>query len=110
MSTPGTYLYYYESSTTGATSPWLYGGEGSYFEKGHDGNCIKVDKGQPDKAQHVIFYAEIDESTGQAGTDPMIFCKDEKELEREMKKLMKRSDVAKESIRIFNLSGGIKKS
>jgi len=81
-----------------------------YLSRDHDGDCIRVDKGQPDKAQHVIFYAEIDESTGQAGTDPMIFCKDKKELDREMKKLLKREDVAKESIRVFSLAGGIKKA
>lgn len=102
------YILEYTSGAT--TSAWVYGGSASYFEGGHGNvNCIRVDKGQPDKAQHVIFYAEIDKSTGQAGTDPMIFCKDEKQLTTEMKKLLKRKDVDKESIRVFNLNGGIKK-
>lgn len=97
--------------TTGATtSAWTYTGDESYFEGGHGNvNCIRVDKGQPDKAKHVIFYAEINMATGVTDGDPMIFCKDEKQLKSEMKKLLKRKDVDKDSIRIFDLAGGIKK-
>lgn len=101
------YIWYTSSYTSGTTSAWPYLGEASYLERGHDGNCIRVDKGSPDKAKHVIFYAEIDESG--SSTDPMIFCKDEKQLNTEMKKLLKRKDIDKTSIRVFNLTGGIKK-
>lgn len=97
-------------NTVTATTAWAYNGNGSYYEGGHGNvNCIKVDKGSPDKAQFVIFYAELNVVTGSVGEDPMIFCKTQKELDREMAKLMKRSNVAKESIRVFTLAGGVKK-
>ena len=96
----GTVSNYYTtwSGNTSATN-WIYSGSANY-ETDHDG-YIKVDKGSPDKAQFVIFYA-VEEK------DPMIFCKTQKEVESEIKKLMKREEVDKKSIRIFNFSGGIK--
>lgn len=92
------YFQYVTTATTTATA-WGYSGSGSYQE--HDG-CIKVDKGAPDKAQFVIFYAILEKG------DPMIFCKTQIELDKEMKKLLKREDVDKKSIRVFSLIGGIK--
>lgn len=95
-----TYYYTWSGTSTGTMTAWNYNGSASY-ETDHDG-YIKVDKGSPDKAQFVIFYAVEDK-------DPMIFCKSQKELDSEMKKLMKRDDVDKTSIRVFSLSGGMKK-
>ncbi len=79
--------------------PSNYNGEGDYLAD--DEESIKVDKGSPDKARHVIFYAILDQG------DPMIFCKNKKELKSELDKLMKRDDVDKKSIRVFNLSGAM---
>lgn len=94
--------YYYTDSGTSATlmNYWVYSGTASY-ETEHDG-YIKVDKGSPDKAKFVIFYAVEDK-------DPMIFCKTKTELDKELKKLMKRKDVDKKSIRVFTLTGGVRK-
>ncbi len=95
---------YYTVSTGTTISAWTYSGTGSYEDPNHDG-YIKVDKGSPDKAQFVIFYAEI---VDDVSTDPMIFCKNQKELDKEMSKLLKRDDVDKSSIRVFSLIGGMK--
>jgi hypothetical protein len=101
MATDTTYYYTYSGTNTySGIGSWTYTGDASY-ETDYDG-YIKVDKGSPDKAQFVIFYAVEDK-------DPMIFCKTQKELDIEMKKLMKRKDVDKASIRVFTLTGGIKK-
>ena len=89
--------YYYMGGAV--TANWSYSGTANY-ETDHDG-YIKVDKGSPDKAQFVIFYA-VNEK------DPMIFCKTQKEVDAEIKKLMKREEVDKKSIRVFNFVGGIK--
>lgn len=63
--------------------------------------AIQVDKGSPAKAKYAIFYA--------VEKDPVIFCKNRKDLYREVKKLLKRKDVDIKSIRIFQLIGGAKK-
>lgn len=94
--------YYYTgtwNTWSTATDNWSYIGSGNY-ETEHEG-YIKVDKGSPDKAQFVIFYAVKEK-------DPMIFCKTRKEVEKEIQKLMKREEVDKKSIRVFTFSGGIK--
>jgi len=62
---------------------------------------IKVDKGAPAKARYAIFYAVV--------VDPVIFCKNRRELYKEVKKLIKRRNVDIKSIRIFGLMGGAKK-
>jgi len=104
MATTDSSNYYLSYSTTTAdyaiSTPYNYFGTATY-EIDHDG-YIKVDKGNPDKARFVIFYAVEDK-------DPMIFCKNKKELDAEMKKLMKRKDVDKASIRVFSFNGGVKK-
>jgi|SRR3990167_9750932 len=94
----GDFIYYSDSATTMA---WNYSGTANYATS--HGDCIGVDKGSPDKAQFVIFYAIIESK------DPMIFCKNKKELDKEMKKLLRREDVDNKSIRVFSLTGGIKK-
>jgi hypothetical protein len=95
---------YYWSATTGSTLaiPIEYTGTGYYASIIYDG-YIKVDKGSLDKASFVIFYAILEQ------TDPMIFCKTEKELKRELAKLLKREDVDQESIRVFTLTGVVRK-
>lgn len=102
MATTDNYYAYSstDNSTGGVIDNWSFSGSASY-ETNHDG-YIKVDKGSPDKAKFVIFYAVENK-------DPMIFCKNKKELDSEIKKLLKREDVDKKSIRWFNFSGGIKK-
>lgn len=84
-----------------ANTVWNYTGVGDYESPDYDG-YIKVDKGSPDKAKYVIFYAILEEK------DPIIFCKTKKQLNIELKKLMKRKDVDQKSIRVFTLSGGVK--
>lgn len=59
---------------------------------------IKVDKGSPDKAKFVIFYA-VEKK------DPMIFCKTRVEVKKELQKLVKRREVDPASIRVFALTG-----
>jgi hypothetical protein len=98
LSTGGTDYYGYYG-TAGSISTWTYTGSGTY-EPDHDG-YIKVDKGRPDRARFVIFYAVKEK-------DPMIFCKTKKEVNKEIAKLMKREEVDKKSIRVFNFYGGIK--
>ena len=85
--------------TAGTAASWDYTGSGRYDDiyKGY----IKVDKGSPDKAKYVIFYAVNKK-------DPMIFCKTQAEVKKEIKKLMKRKDVDQKSIRFFRFSGGTK--
>ena len=75
----------------------------SEFDDGYEEHrgYIKVDKGAPAKAKYAIFYAVV--------TDPVIFCKNRKELYKEVKKLIKRKNVDIKSIRIFGLIGGAKK-
>ena len=94
------YYTMYSSTAVNFYDNWSYSGSGTY-ETDHDG-YIKVDKGSPDKAQFVIFYAVKDK-------DPMIFCKNKKEVDKEIAKLMKREEVDKKSIRVFNFCGGVKK-
>ena len=55
--------YYYTTNFSGTT--WAYSGSASYDDPDYEG-YIKVDKGSPDKALFVIFYAVEDK-------DPMIF-------------------------------------
>jgi len=74
---------------------FTYRGDG----KGKD--TIEVDKGSPAKAKYAIFYA--------VEKDPVIFCKNRRELYKEVKKLLKREEVDIKSIRIFQLIGGAKK-
>ena len=83
--------------------PWEFNGNAVYAERFDGTNYIKVDKGSPDKARYVIFYA-INKK------DPMIFCKTRRDLYKEVKKLMKREEVDIRSIRIFGLVGGYKKA
>lgn len=93
---------YYYTNTTDANT-WVYSGSANYVDEDVSTKAdkyIKVDKGSPDKAQFVIFYA-VDE-------DPMIFCKTQKEVDKEIAKLMKREDVDKKSIRVFKFAGGVK--
>ncbi len=89
--------------TTFGDINWIYTGSATYQSPDYKG-YIKVDKGTPDKARYVIFYA-IKKSK-----DPMIFCKNKTELLKELKKLMKRIDVDQKSIRFFSFAGGVKKA
>lgn len=83
--------------------PWEFNGNAVYAERFDGTNYIKVDKGSPDKARYVIFYAVNKK-------DPMIFCKTRRDLYKEVKKLLKREEVDIKSIRIFGLVGGYKKA
>jgi len=85
------------------TAPWVLNSDAVYTERFDGTNYIKVDKGSPDKARYVIFYAVNKK-------DPMIFCKTRRDLYKEVKKLMKREEVDIKSIRIFGLVGGYKKA
>ena len=87
---------------TVTTTPWVFNGTAQYDERINGDNYIKVDKGSPDKARYVIFYAVNKK-------DPMIFCKTRRDLYKEVKKLLKCEDVDIRSIRIFGLVGGAKK-
>ena len=82
---------------------WIYTGSATYQSPDYKG-YIKVDKGSPDKARYVIFYAIL------KSKDPMIFCKNKTELAKELKKLAKRTDVDQKSIRFFSFAGGIKRA
>ena len=82
---------------------WTYDGAAMYMSPDYKG-YIKVDKGSPDKARYVIFYALLEEK------DPMIFCKNKVELKEEMAKLLKKRRIDKASIRIFVLAGGLKRT
>ena len=101
--TAGTYTYF-DVGTTWSTTvvPWEFNGNAVYAERFDGKNYIKVDKGSPDKARYVIFYAVNKK-------DPMIFCKTRRDLYKEVKKLLKREEVDIKSIRIFGLVGGAKK-
>src|SRR3990167_4573640 len=75
-------------------NPWTFNGIAQYDERINGNDYIKVDKGSPDKAKYVIFYAVNKK-------DPMIFCKTRKQLLKELKKLSKREDVDMKSVRWF---------
>lgn len=86
---------------TGISTNWVYSGTATYEDPDYDG-YIKVDKGSPDKARYVIFYA-VEKK------DPMIFCKSKAEVKKEINKLIKRRNVDSKSIRVFAFTGGVKK-
>lgn len=102
--TSGTFIYLdVGTEWTTTVSPWTFNGDAVYAEKFDGDTYIKVDKGSPDKARYVIFYAVNKK-------DPMIFCKTRRDLYKEVKKLLKREEVDIKSIRIFALVGGAKKA
>ncbi len=76
---------------------WIDDTQYSYAGEDNDGK-IKVDKGNPSNSKYAIFYA--------VEVDPVIFVNSKRELQKELRKLMKRPEVDKESIRIFKLVGG----
>lgn len=101
--TSNNYIYYnYNYNYSMPELNWPYSGSSIYQDIDYVG-YIKVDKGTPDKAQFVIFYVVENK-------DPMIFCKNQKEVDKEIKKLQNRQDVDKASIRIFSFCGGMKKN
>ncbi len=79
--------------------PWPFLGNALYDAE-HKG-YIKVDKGTPDKAKFVIFYA-VEKK------DPMIFCNSKSEVMKELSKLSKRREVDMASVRVFGFMGGVK--
>ncbi len=77
------------------TMSYYWSGENiGSIKRGH--HLIEIEKGSPDKAKYVIFYA--------VEKDPAIFCKTKKELTKELAKLHKRDDVKQKSIKVFELT------
>lgn len=96
----------YDSLQTFGDLKRSYNGGGQYSQEIDGDEYIRVDKGSPDKAKYVVFYAELKAENGEiVDDDPMIFVKTEEELQRECEKLAKRKDVDITSIRIFALVG-----
>ena len=58
-------------------------------------NAITVEKGCFQDAKYAIFFLGKE--------DPVIFCKNKKELKEELKKLKERKDIYPETIRVFKL-------